>query len=65
MVLTPYITIPFPKRRTSKYNKGLLKKVKKGGRKSKAIRNLLLKSGIAGGDKEFKVKSYYKEEEDV
>ena len=65
MVLAPYITIPSPKRRTSKYNKGLLKKAKKGGGKSEAIWNLLLKSGAAGSNKEFKIKSYYKEEEDV
>ena len=65
MVLAPYITIPSPKRRTSKRNKGLLKKAKKGGRKSEAIRNPLLKGGVAGGDEEFKVESRYKEEEDV
>ena len=64
-VLAPYITIPSPKRRTFKRNKGLLKKVKKGGRKLKAIRNPLLKSSIAGSNKEFKVESYYKEEKDV
>ena len=64
-VLAPYITIPSPKRRTSKRNKGLLKKAKKGSRKLKAIQNLLFKSGVAGSNKEFKVESYYKEEEDV
>ena len=65
MVLAPYITIPSPKRRTSKRNKGLLKKAKKGGGKSEAIRNPLLKGSIAGSDKEFKVESRYKEEEDI
>ena len=65
MVLAPYITIPSLKRRTSKYNKGLLKKAKKGGGKLKAIWNPLLKGSITGSNKEFKVKSYYKEEEDV
>jgi len=65
LVLAPYITIPSPKRRTSKRNKGLLKKAKKGGRKSEAIRNLLFKGGAAGGNKEFKVESYYKKEEDI
>ena len=65
LVLAPYITIPSFKRRTSKYNKGLLKKAKKGGGKSEAIRNPLLEGGAAGGDEEFEVESRYEEEEDV
>ena len=39
--------------------------MKKGGGKSEAIRNPLLKGGAAGGDEEFEVESRYKEEEDV
>ena len=65
MVLAPYIIIPSLKRRTFKRNKGLLKKVKKGGGKLEAIWNPLLKSGMAGSDEEFKIESRYKEEEDI